>query len=78
MARQVTVVSSSRVGEHHRRMLLRPAAGPAQRGFHAIQFHADPRQEALTHFERMAYRLRWNRWNGNKSLQLVVEAVSGR
>jgi len=78
MARQVTVVSSSRVGEHHRRMVLRPAAAPAQRTFHAIQFHADPRQESLTHFERMAYRLRWNRWNGSKTLQLVVEAVSGR
>lgn len=78
MARQVAVVSSSRVGEHHRRMLLRPAGGAAHRSFQAIQFHADPRHDALTHFERMAYKLRWNRWNGSKALQLVVEAVSTR
>jgi single-stranded-DNA-specific exonuclease len=78
MARRVAVVSSNRVGEHHRRMLLRPSAGPAQRTFAAIQFHPDPRQEALAHFERMAYKLRWNRWNGSKTLQLVIEAVSGR
>jgi len=76
MARRVAVVSSSRVGEHHRRMLLRPAAEPAHRTFQAIQFHADPRHAALTHFERMAYKLRWNRWNGSKTLKLVVEAVS--
>jgi single-stranded-DNA-specific exonuclease len=78
MARRVAVVSSSRVGEHHRRMLLRPAAGPAQRTFPAIQFHPDPGQEALAQFERMAYKLRWNRWNGSKTLQLVIEAVSSR
>jgi single-stranded-DNA-specific exonuclease len=78
MARRVAVVSSSRVGEHHRRMLLRPAGGPAHRTVAAIHFHPDPHQESLTHFERMAYKLRWNRWNGSKTLQLVIEAVSSR
>jgi single-stranded-DNA-specific exonuclease len=76
MARQVEVVSSSRLGEHHRRLVLRQAGRPAQRTFQAIQFHMDPRQEAWTHFARMAYKLRWNRWNGTKSLQLVVEEAS--
>ncbi|MCU0592661.1 MAG: single-stranded-DNA-specific exonuclease RecJ [Desulfobacterales bacterium] len=78
MARRVTVVSSSRVGEHHRRMVLRSAAGPARRSFPAIQFHADPQYDALAHFERIAYKLRWNRWNGSKTLQLVVEEAAAR
>jgi single-stranded-DNA-specific exonuclease len=78
MARQVAVVSSSRVGDHHRRMVLRPAGRPAQRTFQAIHFRVDPRQMELTHFERMAYRLRWNRWNGTKTVQLVIEEVSNR
>ena len=78
MARGVAVVSSSRVGEHHRRLVLRPLDGPANRTFQAIRFHADPREDAVTHFARMAYRLRWNRWNGSRTLQLVVEAVAGR
>lgn len=76
MARRVAVVSSSRVGEHHRRLALRPAAGPAHRLLQAIQFRVDPRQDTPAYFERMAYRLRWNRWNGSKTLQLVVEEVS--
>jgi single-stranded-DNA-specific exonuclease len=78
MARRVAVVSSSRVGEHHRRMLLRPDVGPARRPLAAIHFHPDPQQAALAHFDQMAFRLRWNRWNGSQSLQLVIEAVSGR
>jgi single-stranded-DNA-specific exonuclease len=76
MAREVTVVSSSWVGEHHRRMLLRQAAGPADRTFRAIHFQADPRCGAPAHFERMAFKLRWNRWNGSKTVQLVIEEVS--
>jgi single-stranded-DNA-specific exonuclease len=78
MARNVAVVSSSWVGQHHRRMVLRPAAGPADRTVRAIHFHADPQREAPTRFERMAYKLRWNYWNGTKTVQLVVERVSNR
>jgi len=76
MARNVAVVSSSRVGQHHRRMVLRPAAGAADRTVRAIHFHVDPLREAPTRFERMAYKLRWNHWNGNKTVQLVIEQVS--
>lgn len=78
MARQVAVVASSRVGEHHRRFVLRPAGRTAHRTFQAIHFHADLRQEAPAHFERVAYKLRWNHWNGSRTLQLVIEDVSPR
>ena len=70
------MTASSWVARHHRRMVLRPAAGPADRTIRAIQFNADPRTGALTRFERLAFKLRWNRWNGNRSPQLVVEAVA--
>jgi len=76
VARDVVVASSSWVAQHHRRMVLRPAAGPADRSFRAIQFNADPRTGAQNRFERLAFKLRWNRWNGSQSPQLVVEAVA--
>jgi single-stranded-DNA-specific exonuclease len=57
-------------------MVLRPAAGPADRSFRAIQFNADPRTGDRTRFERVAFKLRWNRWNGGKTPQLVVAAVA--
>jgi single-stranded-DNA-specific exonuclease len=78
MARDVLVVSSNRVGQHHRRMTLRPASGPADRCFRAIHFHADPLTASRTRFERMLFKLRWNHWNGSKTVQLLIEAVSSR
>jgi single-stranded-DNA-specific exonuclease len=78
MARDVLVVSSSRVGQHHRRMTLRPASGPPGRSLKAIQFHADPLTADRNRFERILFRLRWNHWNGSRALQLLIEAVSPR
>jgi single-stranded-DNA-specific exonuclease len=75
MARDVVVASSTWVGNHHRRMTLRPASGHVDRSFRAIQFHADPRTAAPNRFERLLFKLRWNRWNGNKTVQLLVEAA---
>jgi len=76
LARDVLVVSSNRVGQHHRRMTLRPASGPADRCFRAIHFYADPLTAARNRFERMLFKLRWNHWNGSKTVQLLIEAVS--
>ncbi len=76
MARKVSVASSARVGGSHRRMQLRHSGRGPERGLGAIQFNVDPHTFELRDFDRIAYRLRWNHWNGSKTLQLVVEAVS--
>jgi single-stranded-DNA-specific exonuclease len=78
MARNVSVVSSERVGSHHRRMTLRQEGGRTDRTLRAIHFHAGAEAAALDRFGRMAFRLRWNRWNASRTLQLVVEEVSAR
>ncbi|MCU0563009.1 MAG: single-stranded-DNA-specific exonuclease RecJ [Desulfobacterales bacterium] len=76
VAHDLIVTSSSWVAQHHRRMVLRPSDGPADRSVRAIHFNADPRSGAMTRFERLAFKLRWNRWNGGHSPQLVVEAAA--
>jgi single-stranded-DNA-specific exonuclease len=78
MARDIAVVSSSWAGQHHRRMVLRQASGAAQRTFRAIHFHADATSASRDRFERLAFKLRWNRWNGSRTVQLVIEEASGR
>lgn len=78
MARDIAVVSSSWVGQHHRRMMLRQASGPAQQTFRAIHFHADAHSEPPHRFGRLAFKLRWNRWNGSRTVQLVIVEASGR
>jgi len=75
MARNVAVVSSRPVGSGHRKMRLRAAEGPRTDAIDAIHFNPDPAAAGRDHFERIAFRLRWNRWNGRKRPQIIVEDV---
>jgi single-stranded-DNA-specific exonuclease len=73
MTRNVRVVSSKIVGKNHRKMMLAQDSDNAQKPVHAIRFNADGRIQKETAFSRIAFRLRWNRWNANKTIQLIVE-----
>ena len=73
LARDVRVVSSTPVGTGHRRMLLRQASAAAGPCVPAIQFKAGEKEPS--HFESMAFNLRWNHWNGSRTLQVVVAAT---
>jgi single-stranded-DNA-specific exonuclease len=66
-------VSSKRVGNHHRQMVLEQKRGKTGKTFNAIQFNVDTRIPLKDTFDQMAYRLRWNRWNGRKNAQIVIE-----
>jgi single-stranded-DNA-specific exonuclease len=73
MARDVAVKSSRIVGRHHRRMVLVQGGREAGNPLAAIQFNIDPRQRQPDFFPRLAFRLRWNRWNGSRTPQLLIE-----
>ena len=74
MAKDVRVHFSSMVGKNHRRMQLSQSDGkPAN----SIQFNVPPEFSQLERFDRMAFYLRWNHWNGRKTAQVVVEDVVG-
>ena len=75
MTRKVTVCSSQIVGGVHRRMVLRQASMPNNARFDAIQFNVDPDATPPDQFDRIAYELQRNRWNGNVKPQLVITAV---
>lgn len=72
MDTQVRVRACKAVGDRHRRMVLESGDGGKQT---AIQFNVTADQPAVHRFDKIAYRPQWNRWNGKKSLQLVVEAT---
>ena len=74
MARDVRVHFSSMVGKNHRRMRLCQADG---KPVNSIQFNVLPEFSKLERFGRMAFRLRWNHWNGRKTAQVIVEDVVG-
>lgn len=73
MTRNVKVVSSKIVGKNHRKMVLAQESGHGKKNFQAIRFNAEGRMQTETLFSQIAYRLRWNRWNDNKTIQLVIE-----
>jgi single-stranded-DNA-specific exonuclease len=73
MAQNIKVVSSKIVGEKHRRMMLVQDAQPSAKPISAICFNAEENLLKKTIFSRIAFRLRWNRWNGNKTIQLIIE-----
>jgi single-stranded-DNA-specific exonuclease len=72
-ARNVKVVSSKMVGRDHRKMVLIQDAKPTAKPVSAIRFNAKGPMEIQTSFDRIAFRLRWNRWNNNRAIQLIVE-----
>lgn len=74
----ITVVSSKIVGKHHRRMLLKQSGGKTDKTFHAIHFNGNTAIPVKEDFDRIAFRLQWNRWNGRKTAQMVIEEVETR
>ncbi len=73
LARDVKVVSSKIVGQNHRRMVLSQASGYAAATIPAIHFNVNDDDAKKFHFGQMVFRLHWNRWNGKKTAQIVVE-----
>jgi len=73
LARNVKVVNAKIVGRNHRRMVLRQLAGYQTATIPAIHFNVTDENAHKFHFDRMVFRLQWNRWNGKKTAQIVVE-----
>lgn len=73
MARQVNVTSAAMVGRGHRRMVVcqpNSCTPPIK----AIHFNIEPNCPRANWFDRLAFRLQWNRYKGSREIQMVVEA----
>jgi single-stranded-DNA-specific exonuclease len=75
MARDVQIKQSKIVGNRHRRMRLTQSV--TGRSFPAIQFNIDPNQALPERLKKIAFHLQWNRWNGRKSAQMVIDEIVG-
>ena len=71
-ATDVQVDSATIIGKRHRRMTLHQEAGNSM-PIEAIQFNLTPETPRAENFERIAFRLQWNHYKGNKRIQMVVE-----
>ena len=80
MAKNVRVMDSKIVGKNHRRMLLQQSAtGGTGNSFNAIHFNVNTNPPEYVggqeNFNQIAFRLRWNHWNGKKTAQIVIEDI---
>jgi single-stranded-DNA-specific exonuclease len=72
-ARNIRISYSQMIGGAHRRMRLMQPGTQSSQALHAIQFNVAPTHTDTEHLDQIAFRLRWNRWNGKKTLQLLIE-----
>ena len=73
MARNINVLSSKIVGQSHRKMVLTQGDRRSAKPINAICFNAAGNLLSAPSFARLACRLRWNRWNDNQSIQIIIE-----
>jgi single-stranded-DNA-specific exonuclease len=73
LARNMKVVNSEIVAKSHRRMILSQASGYTAAAIPAIHFNANEEDARKFHFDQIVFKLHWNRWNGKKTAQIVVE-----
>ncbi|MCG2829759.1 MAG: single-stranded-DNA-specific exonuclease RecJ [Desulfobacteraceae bacterium] len=72
-AKNIKVLSSKIVGENHRSMLLKQNSSSKGSGLNAIYFNIDKSKSLNNGFDKIAFRLRWNYWNGTKKAQIIIE-----
>lgn len=75
LAKHVRVKSSQVLNGLHRRMILHQPASGADKPIQAIQFNIGETQTLPDYFEQIVFRVKWNRWNGQKKPQIIVEGM---
>ncbi len=75
LAKNVHVSSATVLGKTHRRMVLNQFQNRSKK-INAIHFNVDSARIMEENFDRIIFKLRWNRWNNKKSKQILIEEVS--
>lgn len=78
VAGRVRVLYSKRLKQKHRRMVLASAKSQSGVKIPAIWFNCDPSEDDCTYYEKMAFKLRKNNYNGTTTIQIVVEAAENK
>lgn len=69
----IQIVNGGTVGNGHRRFTLAQKNGRSDKKMNAICFRSSvPSLSERDRFDEIAYTIKWNRWNGRKTVQLVI------
>lgn len=73
IAQNVSILSSKRVGRDHTRLMLSQQTCGTHMTLPAIFFNSGP---VTGNAEQVVFALRWNHWNGKKSIQAVIKHMA--
>ncbi len=76
MAENINILSSKIVGKNHRRMILKQSGSAKGKAFNAIHFNVNINKPVKENFDKLAFRLSWNHWNGRKIAQIIIEDIA--
>jgi single-stranded-DNA-specific exonuclease len=75
-SKHIEIVFSKIIGQNHRKIMIKQRnSSIASPVLSAMWFHADHDHLNKKYFKEMAYKLRKNYWNGNHSIQLIIEDI---
>lgn len=74
-ADNVDVVFSKIMGQNHRRLTLKQRSPRSANTVNAVWFNVEGENLDKKYFDTIVFKLRWNHWNGKKSIQAIIEDV---
>jgi len=72
-ATDLAVARAIPVGEGHQKLILKQPNGQSNQAVEAIWFNIPEDCRSARHFSELVFKLRWNYWNGEKRMQLMIE-----
>lgn len=72
-SKNIEVAFSKIVGNNHLRLSLKQRHSKSNKLINGIWFNANKDVQNKKFFNTMAFKLRWNYWNGNKTIQALIE-----
>jgi single-stranded-DNA-specific exonuclease len=75
MARNLKVTFAQALSDTHWKMALAQPSAKTTQPLSAIRFNAGRMDTKPKYLEKIAFRLRWNCWNGKRNLQLLIEEI---
>ncbi len=74
-AKDLEILFSKEIGSRHCRYIVKPRHSTKDIKLPAIWFNAGADGPIRHQFASMAFKLRWNHWNGKRAIQLIIEDV---
>ena len=75
-AKDIAVANARPVGQGHQRLVLKQQTAKPHKPIDGIWFNVPAEYQHVRHFSQLVFKLRWNYWNGDRRMQMIIEQAS--